>query len=215
MGLPIQIDEAKERSTEDLANFLHFFGLPSEIASQLDAKTTTANLMPVIASRDGIVTAAKVSIGEMAEPGKPLFVVTDTSRLWLMLNVPIEEVQYLRIRNSKSKMPGQAVKFRPDGTTQEVVGELIWKSSEVDEKTRTVRFRAELPNKDGKLLANTFGTGQIIVREEKDAITVPSEAVHWVGDSFVVFVRDKNFFEPNGKKVFHVRSVRPGVTNGR
>ncbi len=213
MGLPFQIDESKAISVEEIAKQIHFFGIPGEIASRLDPKITTANLMPVIASRDGTVTAVKTSLGEMADAGKPLFVVSDMSQMWLIMNVRQEDVKYLRIRDAKT--PGQKVKFRADGSDQEVVGELVWKRSEVDDKTRTVQFRAELPNADGKLLANSYGTGQIVLREEKDAIVVPNEAIHWENNCHIVFVRDKKFLDPNGFKVFHVRSVRPGVTNGR
>lgn len=222
MGLPIQIEESKGLSAEELANRIQFFGIPPEIKAGL--KTTTANLMPVIASRDGTVTAAKVTLREMADAGKPLFVVSDTSQMWLVLKVRIEDVQYLRVRDSKTKFPGQTVKFRPDGSNKDVEGKLVWKSTDVDEKTRTVQFRAELPNPDGRLLANTYGKGQIVVRAEartppddpaeKDAIVVSTEAIHWEGDCHIVFVRDKNFLAPNGLKVFHVRTVRPGVING-
>lgn len=213
MGLPFQVDETKDLPTEEIAKQIHFFGIPGELVSRLDAKTTTGNLMPVIASRDGVVTGTKVSLGELAEAGKPLFVISDTSQMWLVMNVRQEDVKYLRIR--EGKIPGQTVKFRADGSDQEVIGELVWKSSEVDEKTRTVQFRAELPNSDGKLLANSYGTGQIVLREEKDAIVVPNEAIHWENNCHVLFVRDKNFLDPNGYKVFQARSVRPGVTNGR
>ena len=209
MGLPLQIDEARVSSTEELGKQLHFFGLPSDIASRLDAKTTTANLMPILASRDGIVLATNVSLGEMVDPGKPLFVVADTSRMWLMLNVRLEDVRYLRIRDAKTNTPGQTVKFRADGNKQDVVGELVWKSPEVDEKTRTVQFRAELPNPDGLLLAQTYGTGQIVLREEKNAIVIPPEAVHWEGDCHIVFVRDKNFMSSDGKKIFRGANRSP------
>ena len=214
MGLPIQIDSKKAISTEALTAMVQFFGIPPEIASRLDAKTTTANLIPVAAPRDGTVVAAKAAAGEMVDAGKPIFVVADTTRMWLILNARSEDVPYLRIRHEKTGTPGQTVKFRPDGTSQAFVGELVWKSTEVDDKTRTVRFRAELANADGVLLANSYGKGQIVLRDEKDAIVIPSEAVHWEGDCHIVFVRDKNFSQPDGKKVYHVRSVRPGVSNG-
>jgi cobalt-zinc-cadmium efflux system membrane fusion protein len=214
MGLPIQVDTKKPISTEELTAKIQFFGMPPEIAARLDAKTTTANLIPVVAPRDGTVASAKAAAGEMVEAGRPIFVVADTSRMWLILNARSEDVPYLRIRDEKTGDPGQTVKFRPDGAAKEFVGELVWKSTEVDEKSRTVQFRAELPNADGALLANAYGKGQIILREEKDAIVIPSEAVHWEGDCHIVFVRDKNFSDPAGKKVYHVRSVRPGVTNG-
>jgi cobalt-zinc-cadmium efflux system membrane fusion protein len=135
--------------------------------------------------------------------------------MWLMMNVRQEDVKYLRVRDEKMNVSGQTVKFRADGGDQEMMGELVWRSSEVDERTRTVQFRAELPNADGKLLANSYGTGQIVLREEKEAVVVPNEAIPWENNCHVVFVRDKNFLDPNGLKVFHVRSVRPGVTNGR
>ena len=67
---------------------------------------------------------------------------------------------------------------------------------------------------DGRLRANTFGTGRIVLREEPKAIVVPSEAIHWDGSCNVVFVRDKNFFKPGAPKFFHVRKVRLGVKDG-
>jgi cobalt-zinc-cadmium efflux system membrane fusion protein len=77
-----------------------------------------------------------------------------------------------------------------------------------------VPVRVEFPNPDGRHHARTFGTAQVILRKEPRAVVVPNEAVHWEGDCNVVFVRDKRFDEPGVPKVFHVRSVRPGVKNG-
>ncbi|MEZ6091782.1 MAG: efflux RND transporter permease subunit [Pirellulaceae bacterium] len=72
-----------------------------------------------------------------------------------------------------------------------------------------------LPNVDGKLRSETFGTGQIILREEPDAIVIPNGSSHWEGCCQVVFVRDKHYFDsPDSFKVFHVRSIRLGATNG-
>lgn len=232
MGLPIRIDPKKSVTTEELTAAVQFFGIPPEITAKLDARTTTANLISVLASRDGVVSAVKVSGGEMVDAGRPIFVVTDTSRMWLTLNARSEDVQYLRVRDEVTGTPGQRVKFRPDGSNRDFFGELVWKSTDVDEKTRTVQFRAELPNLDGGLLANTYGKGEVYLRgrdtrdqitdvekrfsvnQDQKAILIPTEAIHWEGDCHVVFVRDKNFAEPDGKKVYHVRSVRPGVVNG-
>ena len=91
---------------------------------------------------------------------------------------------------------------------------MSWISTAVDDQTRTVKVRVDLPNLDGRLRANTFGTGRIVLREEPNAIVVPSEAVHWDGDCHVVFVRDKDFLREGAPKFFHVRKVRLGVKNG-
>jgi cobalt-zinc-cadmium efflux system membrane fusion protein len=71
--------------------------------------------------------------------------------------------------------------------------------------------RADLPNPEGTLKANAFGTGKIVLRQENNAIAVPNEAVQWDGDCFVVFARDKNYFKKDAPKFFHVRKVRPGA----
>jgi cobalt-zinc-cadmium efflux system membrane fusion protein len=214
LGLPVQTDELKVASVEELANRLTLFGLPADLASRLDAKSTTGNLLPLVAPRDGIVVSVKAASGELVEPGRPLFVIADTSRVWLHLHVRSEDAKYLRIRDEKAGTKGQMVKFRPDGSDDEVTGDLTWKSTEVDEITKTVKYRVELPNADGSLLANTYGSAQVVLRQEADAVVIPNEALHWEGDCHIVFVRDKNFLNDGAKKVFHVRSVRPGVKNG-
>jgi cobalt-zinc-cadmium efflux system membrane fusion protein len=214
LGLPARVDEVKGLTPEELSKRLIFLGLPDDLTKKLDHRMTTANLIPILASRDGVVSASKVVPGEMVDPSKTLFVVSDTSQMWLILNVRGEDVKYLRRRNVETGAPGQLVRFHPDGSDQEVAGELVWISNAVDEKTRTVQVRVNVPNPEGKLLANTFGTGRIVLREEKNAVVVPNEALHWEKDCHVVFVRDKNFLSEGAPKVFHVRTVRPGVKNG-
>jgi cobalt-zinc-cadmium efflux system membrane fusion protein len=211
LGLPVHFEDVKNLSPLQLGRHLQFLGLPADLVQRLPPGTATANLLAVRASRDGVVTEARVVAGEMTDPSKTLFIVADTRHMWLKLNVRAEDVPYLRVRDRKTGAPGQTVRFRPDGSNREVSGELVWKSTTVDEKTRTVQFRADLPNPEGQLMAHTFGSGRVLLREEKDAIVVPSEAVHWEGDCHIVFVRDKHFLEEGAPKVFHVRSVRPGV----
>ena len=214
LGLTVALDELRNLPPEELSRRLQFLGVPPEFTSRLDAKMISANLYPVLATRDGIVTTAKVVAGEVADTTKPLFVITDTSRMWVTLSIRNEDVPYLRIRDAETGANGQTVKFRPDGTSVAISGELVWKSTQVDEKTRSLQVRAEVPNPKGLLLANMFGVGQVVLREEKDAIVVPSESVLWEGDCNIVFVRDKNFLSPGAPKVFHVRTVRTGVSSG-
>ena len=54
----------------------------------------------------------------------------------------------------------------------------------------------------------------MILRQEKQAVVVPSEAVQWEGDCHIVFVRDKDYLQEGAPKVFHTRTVRPGAKDG-
>jgi cobalt-zinc-cadmium efflux system membrane fusion protein len=206
LGMHITSEEARQTSGDQLKRKVYFLGLPARITQTLDPGQTTSNLIAVAAPRDGIVVSRDVVAGEVIDTSKTLFTVADTSRMWLMLNVPLEEARYVSL--------GQDVVFRPDGAHHTVTGGLTWTSTDVDKETRTVKVRAELPNDDGRLRNETFGTGHIVLREERDAFVVPSTAVHWEGCCHVVFVRDKDFMNKGSYKVFHTRSVRPGVNMG-
>jgi cobalt-zinc-cadmium efflux system membrane fusion protein len=127
--------------------------------------------------------------------------------MWLILDVRQEDAPYVAL--------GQRAEFRAAGASGVARGQVAWISTAVDEKTRTLQVRAELPNPDRQLRAGLFGTGQIVLREEPKAVVVPSDAIQWDGSCHVVFVRDKHFLQANHPKVFHTRTVRPGVQDNR
>ena len=206
LGMNITYESVQLVSGDELRRKVQLLGLPPSMIQHLSRTQTTFNLIPVFAPRDGIVVSRDVVAGEVIDTGKMLFTVADTSRMWLMLNVPLEEARYIAV--------GQKVMFRADGNEQVDSGTLTWVSTEVDGKTRTVMVRAELPNHDGHLRNETYGTGQIVLRNEPEAIVVPSTAVHWEGCCHVVFVRDRDFMTKGSYKVFHTRSVQPGVNMG-
>lgn len=203
LGLPVLADELRNLPEEKVAQRVQFLGLPDSLVRPLDPRTTTANLVPVRAPLDGVVVARDAVAGEVVDATKVLFVVADTRQMWLTLDVRLEDAKLLAL--------GQPVHFRVDGSKNDVSGQISWVSTAADEKTRTAKVRAELANEDGRLRASTFGAGRIVLREEKNAVVVPKEAVHWEGCCHVVFVRDKNYLEPGAPKVFHVRKVVPGA----
>ena len=215
LGLPVRAEDFQALAPDKAGERIQFFGLPDDLAARLDRRTT-ANLIPIKAPSDleGEVVARKAVAGEQVDAGKPLFVVADTRQMRLTLQVRPEDARLLHAKDISKGMHGQEVRFRSSGSDQEIAGEVVWVSREVDEKTRTVQVGADLPNPDGQLRANTFGSGRVILREEPQAFLVPSEAVQWVVESHVVFVRDKNFDDKGAPKVFHARVVRPGAKEG-
>jgi membrane fusion protein, heavy metal efflux system len=208
LGLPVEADEFADLSTDEIAQRIETLGLPANFLSGIDGLQRTSNLLPLRAPLDGVVVNRTAVEGEVVATNSNLFDVADTSRLWLNLNVRQAEAKYVS--------HGQNVLFSTSDSANEPdnKGTVSWISTSADDVTRTVSVRVDLPNADGRLRANTFGTGRIVLREEPNAIVVPSEAIHWDGTCHVVFVRDKDFFKPEAPKIFHVRSVRPGVKNG-
>jgi membrane fusion protein, heavy metal efflux system len=207
LGLPVRADDFTDIDPSDIAPRIQFLGLPAHAIASLDAASTTSNLFPIRSPLDGVVIDRHVVPGEVVAAATTLFAVADTSRMWLTLHVREEDSKYIS--------PGQPVLFRHGGKDEsEIRGSVSWISTAADDQTRTIQVRVDLPNPDGRLRANTFGAGRIVLRDEPSAIVVPTAAVHWDGTCHVVFVRDKDYHDLHRPKFFHVRSVRPGVQDG-
>ncbi|MBI1246737.1 HlyD family efflux transporter periplasmic adaptor subunit [bacterium] len=205
LGLSVDIQSLAQMSEQDAFEQLRYLGVPESLQPELRTRTSTANLLPVRSSLSGFVSQRNVTQGEVVDTNRSLFRIADTSQMWLMLEIPLEDVEQVQA--------GQKVRFLADGSSQEVIGQVDWISSAADPQTRMVKARAVLPNPDGRLRDKTYGTGNIILRAEDNAIVIPSESAHWEGCCRIVFVRDKHYFDsPESPKVFHVRSVRLGAS---
>jgi cobalt-zinc-cadmium efflux system membrane fusion protein len=209
LGLPVEAKDFEGLGVEQIARRIQFLGLPSYFVATINPATATSNLLPVTAPIAGTVIERHVVAGEVVQPTSTLFTIADTATMWLVLSVRQDDAPDVKV--------GQPVRFQPSDATagREVRGTVAWLSTAADERTRTISVRVELDNHDGTLRANTFGAGKIVLRDESQAVVVPSEAVHRDADNCrIVFVRDKNWFKKGEPKFFHVRKVRLGITEG-
>jgi cobalt-zinc-cadmium efflux system membrane fusion protein len=226
-GLPVRLDDLTKVPHDQLAKQLRLLGLPEDIRKQLDTETLTANLLPLTAPFDGVVVQRTAATGEIIEKNQPkiMFVLADVRHLHVDLDVNPEDMGLVRagmevtftptymlqkseIRNPKSEKRGDSNygSETPDFTC--VTAKVSHISPEVDEKTRRVKVHAEFDNSDGRLRPNDFGIGRIFIREEPNALVVPSEAVQSDGGSSVVFVLTSD------NKSFTVRPVHTGLRDG-
>jgi len=203
LGMPMESINLQGITTDILESKLHFLGIPVEIASKLDPSKITRNLLPLVSPIDGVIVSREVVAGEVVDASKILFEVVDNEHKWMTLDVKSEDARFLHL--------GQKVLFQENQSVKEVTCNLSWISTQADLKSRTVKARANLNDAGGKMRANTFGTGKIILREEMHALCVPKEAVQWEGCCIIVFVRNANFLKPDSPKFFSVRKVRIGI----
>ena len=200
-------DELEQREPKGIAVELQLLGIPQSLVESFPRGAATTNLIPVRAPSDGVVVSSDVVAGEVVDATKLLFTIADPRQMWISLSVRQEDVRSIR--------RGLPVLFRPDDGSAEVQGELSWISPALDERTRTLQVRVKFDNTDATLRDKTFGTGRIVLREERKSVTVPRVAIQTTSDAQFIFVRDRNFLEENGAKVFHVRQVRLGAQDAR
>ncbi|RJP38447.1 MAG: efflux RND transporter periplasmic adaptor subunit [Phycisphaerales bacterium] len=170
--------DAAERS-------LHILGLTHEqidaIGTEGDERLSRYELRSPVTGR---LIERAVSTGEAVEPGRALFAVADTSSMWLLADVYERDLVRVRV--------GQPVRFIAEGMRLSFDGRLEWISPQVDDRTRTVRVRAALPNPDGWLRAKTFGTARIILHDDEAVVSVARESVQTDGCCQLVFVRESD-----------------------
>ena len=198
-------EDVESDDPQDLIDELRFLGLPTDLAASLEADTKTANLMPIVAPQSGEIVQTHVVAGEVVGSDTTLFTIAEPERMWLTMHVPAEQARYVT--------RGLQVEFTTDDGSQQATGQIEWISPAVDARSRTLQARVPLDNREGKLRDQTYGTAQIILREEPSAVIVPKQAVHSTGDAHVVFVRDKHYFEKDSPKLFYVRQVRIGASS--
>jgi len=183
--------EVARSSLQSTERRLHILGLSDEqvgrIGTEPDEQLTRIELRSPVAGR---VVERMVAIGEFVDASDVLFVVADNSIMWLMADLYERDLVHLR--------PGLPVFFTVDGMPGAgFEGELTWISSQVDDRTRTVRVRADLPNRDGLLRANMFGIARIVLHDNEEVVTVPVDAVQTDGCCQLVFVKESDtVFQP-------------------
>lgn len=204
LGLNVSIDELRSRPADERAEEIQLLGLPADLRHDDSLFANSSNLLPITASLTGTVIECRVVAGEVIDPSQHLFELADTDQMWLSFNVALEDAHFLK--------KAQKVRFQPDGGGQVVEANIDWISTAVSDQTRTVAVRATVPNPNGLLRNETFGRGQIVLRENPEAIVVPTSAIHSDGTCSIVFVRDKRHFEKDTPKFFHTRTVRLGAS---
>jgi cobalt-zinc-cadmium efflux system membrane fusion protein len=135
--------------------------------------------------------------GVQVEAGKALFTVADRSTMWAMLNLPETALAHVKV--------GQVVELRVDSLPgQTSTGKLTWISTEVNDRTRLARARAEVPNPAGTLRANMFAQARILARQTDKALLLPTSAIQRVEGNALVFVKKAD-------DLYEARAVRLGA----
>jgi membrane fusion protein, copper/silver efflux system len=175
---------------------LDLWNIPEDQIDSLERTGTARRTILLRAPMSGEVAEKMVTEGQAVQAGENLFLIADRSVLWVDLAVYEMDARSLRI--------GAPVSVSVDalpGKTYE--GRITFIHPSVDEKTRTLRARAEVVNTDGALRPGMYATALIRPAAAK-ALTVPMEAVLPTGTQNLVFVN-------RGDGQFVPRPVAVGV----
>jgi len=147
----------------------------------------------------GVVVERNLNPGQELRPDsqgdKPLFVVSDPTHLWFLLDVAEQDVGVVKA--------GTEVKISTTSLGEErATGRVRHVADVVDPQTRTVKVRGAIDNADERLKAEMFTVAELRV-PVPGGYQVPSRAVYLRGAQYFVF-----FDEGDGR--FARRAIKPG-----
>jgi membrane fusion protein, heavy metal efflux system len=146
--------------------------------------------------------------GALAEMGRPLFTLADTTALWAMVSIPESQLSKVKV--------GQKVELTVESLPgRTFTGILTWLSAKVDDRTRMARGRVEVSNADGRLKAQMFARARILTSASERAVTVPQSALQNVSGMTVVFVKSSSdLFEARPVQLGAKRNGHIGISAG-
>ena len=153
-------------------------------SAEANARIAQLNLerSVVKAPFDGAVAQRIANVGDYLDVGEPIFRLVKINPLRLKLEVPERESMAARL--------DQTVRVTVEGATNVYTGKISRVAPAIREGDRMLQVEADIPN-PGELRAGLFARAQIVVNENEQGISVPTNAlVVFAGIEKVVTVKD-------------------------
>jgi len=184
------------RLIQSAAQKLKLMGVTEEEVGNLKE---TQNLNPYLFLRaplSGSVIVSRATAGAYVERGTELFEVADLGLLWAEVDIFEKDLAMVR--------PGCEAEVRVQAYPEETFpGRLTVLSDVVNETTRTIKGRIEVPNRARKLKPGMFAEVVLISPVAVRALVVPRPSVRVIEGKTVVFVS-------RAEGVFELRPVKIG-----
>ncbi len=184
---------------------LRVLGLPKkDIAALHDGALPNAALhgkkgngdfadLAISAPRSGTIITQNVTVGKFVETSQSLYTIADLSNLWVWCDLYERDLAALHKQLAKLKtLPATVhVAAFPDTAFP---GTIDLMDSTMDEHTRTVKVRVQVPNGHGKLKPGMFANVEVKIPSGRKATLVPRAAVLSDEGQHFVFQRWKEDF---------------------
>jgi Cu(I)/Ag(I) efflux system membrane fusion protein len=171
-------DDPEEKKVLGLSfQKLQTMGVSKYDIEHLDETDKTSHLV-IRAPRAGAVIDKKAVIGNLVNPGDPLFTIGDMTSIWFAGDI------YPADLNKVHKGQDVVIDSEVNGTP--IHGKLSFISPMVDATTRTIKVRAEMENPGNALRLDMYVKGNLILSQKK-AMTIPKGALVREGNSFICF----------------------------
>lgn len=184
------------------------YGMTPEQAEALakESNASKANgTFDLLAPQAGTIIQDDFVLGEVVEPGRVLFQISDESRMWVEAQLTPDQA---------SRMESGAPVRVLAGDGHEVRGRVIQAHHKIDETTRTLPVRIEVDNRNDDLHPGQFVNVIIEVGTSKPVVAVPQSAVVLMDGSSTVFKVEGDELRPTSIEIGERRGDWVEITSG-
>ena len=179
---------SKQEVDERIGDYAAKQAILQAAQANLDRMQATKEFAKLVAPFDGVVTARSTDIGALinaGDAGQPLFVVSDTRKLRLYVNVPQNYVPAIgKDTVAKVSIPG-----RPGAV---YTAKLVASAQAVDAASGTTLFQFLVPNESGELLPGGFARVSLDLPASVATLSIPASALIMRQDGMKVATLDAN-----------------------
>lgn len=171
--------------------------LLSEAKGSPTFKSEDLSMIEVRAPKSGWIEQKILNENERVEVGTSLFVIADTTKLWLKAD--LRESQW----SALSLSPGQELEVTsPALTGKAMVARVLTMGREVDPLSNAISLVAAIDNPYGELKPGLFVRVKLPIGQPREVLAIPEKSVtQHDGQAFVFVAHDDSHFERRDVKV--------------
>ncbi|RKY03999.1 MAG: efflux transporter periplasmic adaptor subunit, partial [Planctomycetota bacterium] len=138
-----------QSTVEAARDRLRLWGLTDEQVAAIEKSGKVEDHVTIYAPTGGIVIHKNAFEGEYVKTGTKIYTIADLSQVWVYLDAYESDLQWLRY--------GQQVEFTTIAYPGQVFkGTIAFIDPVLNDKTRTIKIRVNVPNSDGQLKPKMF-----------------------------------------------------------
>ena len=179
------LDQAGDQQlvVETARRRLELWDIPRDEIAALEKTGKPSKSLTLRSPISGTVLEKQVFAGQYVTAQNDLYVVADLSAVWMQARIFQYELPHIALGHIAVGMPATvSIASLP----RSLKGRVVFIDPVVDEMSRSLQVRIELPNPDGQLRPGMFGDVSID-HEMGTGLTVPASAVIRTGERDVVF----------------------------
>jgi Cu(I)/Ag(I) efflux system membrane fusion protein len=180
----VSLKESQPALYKAVRNKLKIWKLSESQIQQIETSGKVKENFPVYATVSGTVSEKLVAQGESIKQGQPLLKIANLNTVWANFDVYENQIDAFK--------KGQEILIKSNAhVDKEFKAKVAFIDPVLDMRTRTVKLRVVLNNKEGFLKPGMFVEGKIkgITSSKKELLIIPSSAILWTGKHSVVYLK--------------------------